>query len=48
MELDLNLRVRIYELEKHLKQQVSAHRVWSTYQIVNPLTSLIWHMSGYG
>lgn len=23
MELDLNLRVRIYELEKHLKQQVS-------------------------
>ena len=22
MELDLNLRVRIYELEKHLKQQV--------------------------
>ncbi len=23
MELDLNLRVRIYELEKHLKEQVS-------------------------
>ena len=23
MELDLNLRVRIYELEKHLKQQAS-------------------------
>jgi len=23
MELDLNLRVRIYELEKHLKAQVS-------------------------
>jgi len=40
MELDLNLRVRIYELEKHLKQQVSAHCVWSTYEAV-----LTWYVS---
>lgn len=40
MELDLNLRVRIYELEKHLKQQVSAHYVWSTCEV-----ALTWYVS---
>ena len=33
MELDLNLRVRIYELEKHLKEQVS-HSVSAAYTML--------------
>ncbi len=47
MELDLNLRVRIYELEKHLKAQVSQIVCGAHTKVVIPLISLIRHIPGY-